>query len=184
MVIVRRAQPDYFRLLTALVEIAKLPPEDWAARVRLLESQANLLPMEFKSWYQSTAAMVGLYQIDQALLRCTVAALAVERYRLAHGQWPESLDSVVPEYLPAAPTDPFDGQPLRFRRLENGLVIYSVGLDLHDDGGILNRQNPGAQGTDLGIQLWDMSQRRQPWRPPSEPVPDDDAEEASRPAGP
>jgi len=31
--------------------------------------------------------------------------------------------------------DPFDGAPLRYRRLEKSYVIYSVGQDGHDDGG-------------------------------------------------
>jgi len=31
--------------------------------------------------------------------------------------------------------DPFDGKPLRFKRLANGYMIYSIGRDLHDDGG-------------------------------------------------
>jgi len=33
------------------------------------------------------------------------------------------------------PADPFDGAALRYRRLEKGYVIYSLGSDGHDDGG-------------------------------------------------
>jgi hypothetical protein len=32
-------------------------------------------------------------------------------------------------------TDPFDGQPLRIKRLPEGWLIYSVGANLQDDGG-------------------------------------------------
>jgi hypothetical protein len=168
MAIVQRAQPEYFRLLTASVEIAKLPPEEWSSQMKWLNEKADDLPIEFRSWFQTGVGAVEPYQIHQALLRCTLAALAVESYRLAHGKWPESLASMGPELLRETPIDPFDGRPLRFRRLENGLVIYSVGPDGQDDGGILNRLNFMAKGTDLGFQLWDVSERWQPWRPTPE----------------
>ena len=32
-------------------------------------------------------------------------------------------------------TDPFDGQNLKYRTLETGFVVYSVGEDLTDEGG-------------------------------------------------
>jgi len=65
-----------------------------------------------------------------AFLRCAVAAVAIERYRLAIHHWPEHLEDLVPQYLGKVPTDPFDGQPLRYRRLADGVIIYTVGEDL------------------------------------------------------
>ncbi len=65
-----------------------------------------------------------------------LTALAIERFRRAHdGALPESLQQLVPTWLPKIPTDIFDGQPLRYRRLERGYVVYSVGSDRIDDGG-------------------------------------------------
>jgi hypothetical protein len=65
-----------------------------------------------------------------------LTALAIERFRLAHeGALPETLQQLVPTWLPKIPTDIFDGQPLRYRRLERGYVVYSVGPDRIDDGG-------------------------------------------------
>ena len=73
---------------------------------------------------------------NTAALRCALAALAVERFRIAHdGKLPAALAELVPQYLAAAPTDPFDGKPLRFRPLEKGFVVYSIGEDGDDDGG-------------------------------------------------
>jgi hypothetical protein len=37
--------------------------------------------------------------------------------------------------LPAAPLDPFDGLPLRFKAAGDELVVYSVGKDGVDQGG-------------------------------------------------
>jgi hypothetical protein len=33
------------------------------------------------------------------------------------------------------PLDPFDGQPLRYKKLPKGYVVYSNGEDGKDDGG-------------------------------------------------
>ena len=70
-----------------------------------------------------------------ARLRLATTAIAVERFRLAHGQLPENLNDLVPQFLSEIPADPFDGQLLRYHRLAKGYVIYSVGSDGHDDGG-------------------------------------------------
>ena len=70
-----------------------------------------------------------------ALLRTAQAALGMERYRLAHGKLSDSLSDLLPEHLAAVPIDPFDGQPLRYKRLAKGYVVYSVGEDGKDDGG-------------------------------------------------
>jgi hypothetical protein len=66
-------------------------------------------------------------------------ALAVERYRLAHGKWPQSLQKLTPAFLTKVPDDPFGGGPLHYRRLGDGVVIYSVGPDKEDNGGTLAR---------------------------------------------
>jgi len=73
--------------------------------------------------------------------RCTAealaaqTALAVQRYRLAEGHLPESLEDLVPAYMEAVPKDPFDGRRLRYFSRESGFVVYSVGDDLTDNGG-------------------------------------------------
>jgi len=70
-----------------------------------------------------------------AHLRATQTALAIERYRLAEGYLPESLEKLVPAYMEFVPKDPFDGRNLSYFTRENGFVVYSVGYDLTDDGG-------------------------------------------------
>jgi hypothetical protein len=67
-----------------------------------------------------------------------VVACALERYRLAQGQYPESLGVLVPAWLKRVPTDllaPND-VPLKYRREgEGGFVLYSIGLNRQDDLG-------------------------------------------------
>ena len=59
------------------------------------------------------------------------------------------------------------GQTQRVAKVQDGIVIYSVGHDKTDDGGNLDRDEPQQPGVDLGFRLWDPPQRRQPPRPPA-----------------
>lgn len=67
------------------------------------------------------------------LLACT--ALAVEKYRARTGKLPARLDELAPSYLDAIPKDPFDGKPLRMAVSQGGILLYSIGPDLKDEGG-------------------------------------------------
>ena len=102
---------------------------------------------------------------SHAVVRCTITALAAERYRRWHGDWPPSLDALTPDLVAAVPTDPFSGDPLLYRRLPDGVVIYSVSTDGVDNGGNVDAENPTLPGADLGVRLWDAAKRRQPPAP-------------------
>ena len=74
-------------------------------------------------------------QVDLARTAC-----ALERFRLAHGNYPERLAELVPTYLDKVPLDIVNGEPLHYRRTDNGkFVLYSIGLDGKDDGGDLKK---------------------------------------------
>jgi hypothetical protein len=64
-----------------------------------------------------------------------LCAIAARQYEHQHGELPAALADLVPEFLPAVPTDPFDGRPLRMIATAEGLTIYSIGRDRQDDGG-------------------------------------------------
>ncbi|HET6574283.1 MAG TPA: hypothetical protein VFG68_11805 [Fimbriiglobus sp.] len=116
-------------------------------------------------------------------LLAVAAGVACERYRQRNGRWPESLDAIPKDILPAVPTDPLTGKPISYRRLADGVIVYSIGPDGQDDGGRFTEEadKPGGPKTrDFGIRLWDPDRRRQspPPRlePEGEPAPDDDAD--------
>ena len=79
---------------------------------------------------------------------------------------PRPLDA---QFIAAIPDDPYTGDPIIYRRLADGVVIYSVGLDGKDDGGNVDVVNVSEPGTDIGIRLWDPAKRRQPPEPPAAP---------------
>jgi hypothetical protein len=68
--------------------------------------------------------------------RLLVTAIALKRFQLQHGQFPDTLAELTPAYLPAVIIDPFDGKPLKYRSNGDGtFLLYSVGEDGTDDGG-------------------------------------------------
>jgi hypothetical protein len=159
------------RRMTELIEATRLPlPEQTDRLEELMQAPLDKRAILAKILLPAVGKVVLAAHRKDALSACARAAVAAERYRHDRGRWPETLAVLVPDYLGEVPTDPFDGQPLRLVRTDDGLVIYSVGPDGEDNGGVLDRRNPRAPGTDLGFRLWDVDKRRQapPPRPPAE----------------
>jgi MFS family permease len=63
----------------------------------------------------------------------TQVLLAIKAFKMEKGNLPKTLDDLIPEYLPEAPIDPFDGEYVRY--LSDKRIIYSVGKDLKDNLG-------------------------------------------------
>jgi hypothetical protein len=71
-------------------------------------------------------------------VRVAAAALAIERFRTAHaGALPEGLEQLAPGFGKTAPVDPIDGKPLRYKTHGASYVVYSIGSDGADDGGVV-----------------------------------------------
>jgi hypothetical protein len=90
-----------------------------------------------------------------AYVRCTMAAIAVERYRLAHGHVPESLAIVARQFPDAIRQDPFTRKPLQYKILDHGFVVYSVGEDNTDNDGTERNEegNKFEPGTDIIFKI-------------------------------
>jgi hypothetical protein len=159
--LMRRGHALHLGMLTKWIGHCDRPPAEQAALAAKLERDVpNALRVALghfvMSGYQKTSD--ASFRV-RASLRCAAVLAATERYRQEKGAWPDSLDVLVPQYLARVPADPYDGQSLRLKRLPDGVVVYSVGPDLTDNGGTLDRQIPTAPGNDLGFQLWDVAHR-------------------------
>ncbi len=88
-----------------------------------------------------------------AQVHCARAALAAERFRLDKDNWPTQLAELVPNYIKEIPIDPFDGQPVRYKRDTDRITIYSIGENASDDGGDLVRPGQCAGPPDVGFRL-------------------------------
>ena len=94
------------------------------------------------------ATLVRTVGMETARRRVAITALAVERYRRAHGGTaPQTLADLVPTYLPSQPIDPFSGAPIRYVQGTDRYKIYSIGSNRTDDGGDWSADEPLKMGS-------------------------------------
>jgi len=121
------------------LEVYELPVHQRVPALRRveaeLESSSSVFNFAAQMVAPTTTGPTALHMECLARCRAARAALAVERYRLAEGRLPDALNDLVPNYLDAVPTDPFLTGPLRYRVQGERYVVYSVGMNLMDDGG-------------------------------------------------
>jgi hypothetical protein len=152
----------YAELMTRAIEATGRSPAEQRQIVRDLDNEVRALKAESPQFglvcllMPNGTRLVETAQRHQAGLRCVQAALAAERYRLARGRWPESLDQLVPEYLSAPPTDPFGEGLLHLRTTEDGLVCALVGPD-----GRENALAVDSHGRAIRFRLYDLARRHQ-----------------------
>jgi hypothetical protein len=135
---------DELRYLWFMDRYVAAAQEDFPERLataRALEISLQQLPKTFVlsgQWLRGINC-TRLIRRDAemvAWLRAARLATIVERYRLTHGEPPETLAALTSDYLKAAPADPFDSASagLRYKKLAKGYVVYSVGQDGNDAG--------------------------------------------------
>jgi|GEM_PF-1149334 hypothetical protein len=79
-------------------------------------------------------------------------ALAAHQYQRRHGEFPATVEQLVPEYLETIPFDPMSeiGVPIQYRREEGGeAIVWSIGYNGSDDGGDILGLNP----KDIGFRI-------------------------------
>jgi hypothetical protein len=124
--------------------------------VEAKEKQILFVPMLLPALADTAKEAASLAQ-----LRLALTALALERFRSAHdSHYPNALSELVPACIAAVPSDPFDGQPLRYRKQDGGYLLYSVGPDLKDD-------NPTRVADGKGVLVFAVDRRTPPRTSPA-----------------
>jgi hypothetical protein len=128
-----------------------------------------------KMLFPSLGNAVKKFAYAQTSVDLARTAIALERYRLAHGEYPESLNALAPQFINKLPHDIIGGQPLHYRRdppspssgaAGGQFVLYSVGWNETDDGGVVvNRKSVNPR--DESSNTLDISQGDWVWRYPA-----------------
>ncbi|HSY74541.1 MAG TPA: hypothetical protein VK810_03645 [Dongiaceae bacterium] len=115
---------------------------------------ARLLLSGFGSFAQKTA-------YSQNAVNMARVAIALERYRLANGNYPDSLDAIAAQFPNGIPHDIINGEPLHYRRTDDRqFILYSVGWNETDDGGVVGIPLGGSSPKlDLGDWVWRYPQK-------------------------
>lgn len=83
--------------------------------------------------YPAISRVIEVSAMRDASSRAMQLKLALNAYYINEGQLPQDLSLLVPTYISVIPTDPFDGEPMRYSHAH--AIVYSVGNDFVDNGG-------------------------------------------------
>jgi hypothetical protein len=129
-----------------------------------LSSALTLLPDPLSRILRPVDNYLFADEQNEVARRALVQILAIRSWQLKHnGQFPESLDALVPDELPSLPNDPYSNRPFGYlpssgrnvvtlqaalratsvisaseliKPQPGSMLLYSVGHDRHDDGGL------------------------------------------------
>jgi len=96
----------------------------------------------------------------EARHRLASLAVAVKQYEGEHGHYPASPEELVPVFISMVPADPYDGKPLKMVAADGGIVLYSIGRDFEDNGGVFSMSGFGVIREDVTYCLGGAYQAR------------------------
>ena len=100
-------------------------------------------------------ATVKQFAFAQSSIDLARVGCALERYRLAHGEYPQTLDALTLQFIAEVPHDIINGQPLHYRLRPDGqFILYSVGWNETDDGGQIVLTKKGMVDREKGDWVW------------------------------
>ena len=122
---------EYVRDMNQFIEAARQP---WPHRIYAMKSvqSGGLLTSPLTPAFGHG---IALEASSVATTRAARVAVLVELCRRQHGQLPDELGELVPEFVDVVPIDPFTGKPMTYRIEDHGYAIYGVGDDGQDNGG-------------------------------------------------
>lgn len=148
----------YSAMLTAL----ERSEQESLNAAKQVESEISKLP----AWYvfskprlAGSSYLIVLWLRSLASARALQVAIACERFRLLHDRWPVQLEEVVTGFIEAIPKDPFDGAPIRYAIIPEGIKVWSIGDDLKNDGGEVGRLQRSGKRTDWGWVILNPDRR-------------------------
>ena len=85
-----------------------------------------------------------------------IVTAAIMRYRLAQGDLPDELEQLIrADYLDSLPLDPYSDAPFVYRKSVSDFLLYSLGRDFDDDGGVRSSSEKNFEGDDVFWPLED-----------------------------
>ena len=67
-----------------------------------------------------------------SVLNAAETSVALRRYRVDHGSYPDALPQLVPQYLPWVPIDPFTGRPPEYAKHADGFELHVHRAKAHE----------------------------------------------------
>ena len=123
------ASPTTIRFKAILMQIGGTPFRAGLTRALTNRLLPHLLPLNV----DRALVLQEMEETRSALARLSFALAA---FKAERGRFPAALDELKDEYVKDVPLDLFVDKPLIYRRTDKGYVLYSVGENMTDDGGV------------------------------------------------
>jgi len=98
----------------------------------------GLVPSRFHETVMQSEFSITYWELNldlQLRARALRIAIAAERHKRKHGEYPQSLGQIDTDFIHFEINDPFTNEPLLYELSDAGPVIYSAGTDRDDDNG-------------------------------------------------
>jgi hypothetical protein len=169
---------ECMRRFTAFIDVAKLPwHEQREAAAKVAMSQEATEGMQYTLTRLLFAPLDRILESslrNRAHLLIAATAIACERFRQQNGRWPHELSEIPGTILPSIPSNPFAGEPLRYRILPDRIVLtfycWKVGqtheqpAEFRDQkAGPVEFRYPELPGFGIAACLWNPDQRGLPF---------------------
>jgi hypothetical protein len=138
----KKDKAAYLRLMAGFLDSLKTPPHqrpafDLGAQVRALPVYCVLTRMVMPALDRTGVEDAR----HRARLDTCLLGVALKLFKAKRGAYPDQLAQLMPECLAKLPDDPFSGQPYRYVKKGDGFVVYSLGSNRQDDGGVEDPKN-------------------------------------------
>jgi len=147
----------YLQTISSYIFLAKGPY--WQVKDSLRKTDESINTLRMEKYFLSMQLLPALSRAHlqeariDALLGAAQMGLANRIYRQEHGEFVDSLSQLTPDILPALPLDPFTGKDYIYRKKDKGFVVYSVGEDEKDYGGVEEKGlKPDIVWEDKGLE--------------------------------
>lgn len=155
--------------LSALrAELTNAPQTGLAAIVQSRDSKLeHIIPGDFSPYTVmvrqlalATGGAIRKTARAQTTVKLAIVACALERHRLAHGSYPETLDALAPLFAAGVPLDPMVNKPFHYQRTDDGwFLLYSVGINGTDDGGVMSSGDKNKNEKEINDWPWPVPTR-------------------------
>lgn len=155
-----RDELAYLDLMERQIEAVK-PPYRLARReLESIQARANNFPE-----YSVTRVLLPMFSWatqkrdhSKAKVDLCRVVLALKGYKAERGEYPTSLDQLQGTLEWKVSEDPFSGKSFVYRRKGDGFLLYSLGMDMDDDGGRPERDAKGKWHLEDSDIVWDCGQ--------------------------
>jgi len=131
-----QTQDDWTAFLDRTVPVDKLRQKKFERQMSLIDRlKYEFRLRQFKRGKDTHQIAHGLYLRTLVVHRGMYIMVALRRYKIEHGHWPQTLDLIKQQVDKEILTDPHTNGPFVYKLTDDGFVLYSKGKNNIDEAG-------------------------------------------------